>query len=641
MPVYKFGNSIDKYECVWECTAKNLEFAIKLFKISVLFPEQYVDKKFFKKGYDWDSEMHTYIPKADLTNAYIPVYLYNEKLERANYDKWRESKDKKAKLIRWSDAKPLCTLSLQDCINVDYNQLTDTKFLPSPESSGNLPAEITSNASLMEAVTHKLKARQWMTEVSKMREELTRKKDELYDQIQGFEKIIEGKRKTLFAIETYLGLHEDVVQLKQGASASEEEPISIYQMKLYMDEEVGLTEVDGYEFYEGLDWQSIEKFDKWISKHYKKFLYKPKSIMAWEVRRHDRNYDENKLINGILNAENHRTYFLIRNGDNLYRIDSNVYTPGKMFPSQDEFAEILKDKREDDAKDYIEKRMYIFIALQGLVDRSPILGTNFQGKIDFIHPSNFNEKYINLIRDAEMDFIIGDGRPSWDEYTKENRNTIKEGCRCFLQLDHYHDHKYIVARISGGSRWSKIPPDGVYIIEEDMTDDYNGSGFKIRYSSDEEIYAKKSWMHSWEGEFRKRKKRLGFKAHKSELLNIDEITYSDIDYYIHNRLYRQSYIDVLSMMKKIYMWKKEEFTKEKPFIDLLADKFDWENKNEIQKMTSYWKTKNKWMRFLSTDEPKAFRMIGKYIEKAKKKEDWKTGRPSLTKGDIDNIGDTK
>jgi hypothetical protein len=78
--------------------------------------------------------------------------------------------------------------------------------------------------------------------------------------------------------------------------------------------------------------------------------------------------------------------------------------------------------------------MYVFIMLQGLVDRAEVFGTNFAGKIDFINPLLFDKKYINLIRDAELEIWLSDGRPSWVEYKRKNADTIRVGSR--VLIDH-------------------------------------------------------------------------------------------------------------------------------------------------------------------------------------------------------------
>jgi hypothetical protein len=413
-----------------------------------------------------------------------------------------------------------------------------------------------------------------------------------------------------------------VLQLKAGTSADENEPIYIYQMKLYMDEEVGLTEVDGGDFYKGMDYRSIEQFDKWISRHYEKFLYRPKSIMVWQVRRHDKEYDDRAFVNKLLNNENHRSYFLIRNGSNLYRIDSDVYVGPTSFSKIGELEKVIEKDKEyggdgSEVKEFIKQRMYILFALQGLLDRSNIFGTSLRGKLDLIDPSKFNSDKIKLIRDAEKDMYIGDGRPSWEEWKESNRSTIRQGSKCWFNLPNYYNRSnFNHERIINGNavhslKWINPPSSGIYIIE-----DIEGIYYKIKYipSGDEEVYSEKEGYHP-------RKKRLTFLALQSELLNLDEITFEEINYYIHNRLYREDYLGILPNLKMIYQSKKEESIKEQPFIDLLADKFDYSDKEGIRKMLNYWKTKNKWKRFLSTDEGKAFRMIGSWITAAKKKEE--------------------
>jgi hypothetical protein len=623
MPEYTFGN-YDTYSGYhhWHCNANTIELAIKLFKLECLWPETYLDKQYFNQlGEDGyrntvrDEVTGIEKPRNIPPDAFIPIYIIDNEKENKESEKWLKRHKNLEKFPgRWYDQEPLAKLPLFDCIDVNYTALADTKLLPSPETqSGDLVEIPKENTALMEATISKPKAREYMFNIMKLQKELEEQRRDLAAQISKFEEIISEKKRILYAIETYMGLYEDVVQLKKGENADPDEPISVYQLKLFMDEEVGLVQLDGDKYDEGMDFQDLDKFDEWITEHYEQFIYYPKAVLAWQVRREKKNYDPNPFVNSMMNDENFHTYFLIRNGENLYRIDSNVSIPDVTFPTAEEFDKTVKHDQEwhhdgKDIKEFINKHMYVLIALQGLVDRTPIFGTNFAGKADFVNPKNFNSKYIHLVRDAETDHQIGDGRPTWYDFIAENRKSITVGTRVMIDFA-LRDYKEKTDRITGMSKWNtKMPDTGeIFIIQDYKKDRGYGSygNYQIKYQPGGEVFISDGWGT---GEWRPRKNKVSYWAYADELLNIDAINYDEINYYIHNRLYRRSYLTMLQLMRKAYRLKKEEHDAEEPFAKLLAK----ETKTSVKQAhdaIDWWKLKNKWKRSVSADESKAYRMI--------------------------------
>ena len=167
-------------------------------------------------------------------------------------------------------------------------------------------------------------------------------------------------------------------------------------------------------------------------------------------------------------------------------------------------------------------------------------------------------------------------------------------------------------RVVSNSRYSDflpVPRNGVYQIIEKDSYRYK---FKFDPSEDSKI-----WVKDENGnvDYRARKNKMSFWAYDSELLNIDEITFEDVDYYLHTRAYRKHYLDFLPVLKQIYTQKKQEEQEEQPFVELLKSKFNFDNEREIKVMINYWKTKNKWKRSISVDDQKAYRMIGSWIKR--------------------------
>jgi hypothetical protein len=408
---FKFGD--DSGSGHVDIEAKNLETAIKIFKVKIMWPEKYIlsDKqKVFTHDYNDAGE---YLPVDIPDDAYIPVFAYDSEEE----DKAHEEKGtKKRKYKFWHEKEPVYKLPFLESVNVDYNKMIDTKYLPLQEAAGDESRAVIESREIVQASGNKLAAREWENRMGRLQKELERKKEKMELEVNKFREIIKGKLKALYAIETYLGVYEEIEQIAWREQAYLDEPITVYQQKCYMDEEAGLTELDGYRFKDGMDYKDIGEFDGWIKKRYKRYLYKPKSIMAWQVRRTKKDYGD--PFENTTNIYNFETYFLLRNGDNLYRIFSNVSTPDTMFPTVKKIKEVFKKDKEwkkngKEVKEFYERYMYIFIMLQGIVDRTEVFGTNFAGKIDFINPLYFDKNYIQLVRDAEPENWISDGRPTW------------------------------------------------------------------------------------------------------------------------------------------------------------------------------------------------------------------------------------
>ena len=177
---------------------------------------------------------------------------------------------------------------------------------------------------------------------TQMRREIEKKLDAIRDVASKMGSEIKRLTYVIQTIETYAGIKEEVLTLQSGESAAETEPIVIRQAVLFMDEEFALIDDD-------FDWRKMESFDKWLveSDNFKNLLPDAKSIVAIKPRRKDKQYAENdEWYNLIMNQPNHVTLFLIRNGDNLYRLESeHIYLEDRMFPNLDEFQKVLEEER--------------------------------------------------------------------------------------------------------------------------------------------------------------------------------------------------------------------------------------------------------------------------------------------------------
>lgn len=589
--------------------AKNLDHAIRIFKVSELFPEKYVDQKFIKSS-EYDSDLRRSIHKYKGDPL---IYIFE-----VDSDKKRNKK--------------LGSIRLKDCIDIDFrdylpnsNLLEAPKELAQEEEEGpNLP--IVTSAQALLQINSKLVLREKHDAIAKKKAELEAMVSDMNRAMFALTEEINKKKKVVYIIETYLGLQEEVVQIASGKSSDPDTPLTLFQQKLYMDEEVGICEDDG------IDFSNIEEFDSWITKNIDRFAYQPKSILAWQVRRNTKDYDgADALTRAQYSTWNKQTYFLIRNGENIYRIWSNVCIGDRLFPKKLEYSDIISDEetpdswRKDNLKKLHESYLYGLIAIQGIIERTDILGTNIRGKVNLTRPDGAPDHLVKFIRDDEPEFWLGDGRLRWRDFIKKNQESVEVGtriCRATTKRFFRMSGKDNDAWRSDPFRPAYPPSFGdvlsVIASKKDPRGNYfsHGTSYKVLYMPENEEY----WdRRTWES--RKRKRRVSWLFYGDEVLNVDEITLEEIDYYLQSRLDRKDYLELIPTLIWLKKFKIEENELEEEFCKMIAStlKMDYNksNRGKIQKAISWWKLKNKWKRALTKEESTAFRMITNKLRKEK------------------------
>ena len=618
---YIFG---DTYHHQHTIEANSLELAIKIFKTEVLYPEEFVNSKQVKErgqsnGRDELSYEGDHPYEFNTKNPTISIFLWKEKGEN----------------------KKVGQVSLAECLDVDFGTLLPArKMLEAPkgsEAEGDSQLPVIGSQKELCSLGGKMEFRDKHMQLMLKKKELELMKDKLNEALEAMQNELTRKKRLLYAIETYMGINEEVYELAKGSKASEDEPLTVFQQVLYMDEEIGIWE-DG-----GLDISSVDKFDEWITRNYSNFLHKPKSVCVFQVRRHAKDYVGgdtslgSAFANAMMNEGNFNTYFLIRNGECLYRIWSDVSMSSRLFPTKQEFQEIMdryESWGESNVRDKLEERhrqyMYGLIAIQGLVERTDVFGESLRGKVNLI-TGKFDPADVVLVRDAEPDHWLGDGKPSWRDYCEANRTTVKVGSRIMLTHRGFWNHKEEGWRL--GSQRAPWPAnEEIYVVEEMKTEeDKKKSGrewdIRIIYHPKDEIWPS---LYSYIAPH-ERQKGVGFKLYLDEVLNYDEITLDDIDYYMKSRLERENYLDMLPVLHWLRKRKRQARDLEAEFVKLVAGQIGYceSQYGRIRHCIEWWKLKNKWKRALTVDEAKALRMVvaklksGTPIEFLRPRSHWK------------------
>ena len=613
---YCFGEPHSEHRAVVE--AKNLEVAIKLFKVSELFPEKCVDTVYWKKDHD-GSFAREY-------NSALGRYETQFKIDNPKIDIYENIKD--------HDWKKVGSIGLQDCINVNFRDLMPSaNLLPPPPS--DIPGEpseestlpVVGSAAELAHVGSKIELRQKHDAIALKKAELERMVQEMNSAMAVLNKELKQKQKVIYIIETFLGIHEEVIQIREGEPAPEDSKLTLYQQKLFMDEEVGIwDDKDG----QGIDCKDIEQFDGWICKHYEKFAYEPLSVIVWQVRRNDKEYGS-IWDNVRFNQWNKATYFLIRNGSNLYRIWSNVSVSDLLFPTKDEYMNLINEERRWGSERAMEKLqekhenyLYGLIAIQGMIERTEILGTRLRNNgVNLLSPRGNVDENIRFIRDAETEYWIGDGKPRWSEFLRANRETIRLGSRICLATEKF----YYTFSGNDNDKWRCAPyrPDRPpsrgqwYLVEAfkgESKDTYfpHDTNILIRYQPGDCL--------GWDPYTREdvtRKRRIPWYMYCDEAINFDEISDEEADYYMKSRIDRRSYIKMLPTLHWIRDIKRQEKELEDEFAKMIAGALNWEyndeNRKLIQEAIVWWKLKNKWKRAITIENSTATNMILRKLKK--------------------------
>ena len=588
--------------------ANSVEHAIRVFKVTELFPEKYVDKSYYKRderGYpdrEYDSALGRYISKFRCENPKIFIYSQEDS----------------------SEGIKVGELGLLDCIDVNFEEiLHKPNLLQAPEiTSDSEPNDILpviKSTKVVSQINSKLELREQHDKLKLLTSKYELMVSEAKRALEVLNDELRKKQKVVYIIETFLGVNEEVVQLLEGEAAAQGSKLTLFQQKLYMDEEVGIWDDRDAQ---GIDFKNIEEFDEWIKQHYKTFAHKPLSIISWQIRRSDKDYG-NTWENAQLNSFNKETYFLIRNGENLYRIWSDVKTPSKLFPGIKEYQKVYNDKYSwgrDLAIKELQKRhesyLYGLIAIQGLIERTDVLGTDLKS-INLMGPYEKLIDRVEFVRDAEPQHWVTDGRPSWHDFITKNRSTISKGTRIVIAVRPTDLRLY--GKDNDSWRCSPFKPDSLppydqwYLVEEILTRNYHDADFLIRYHLEDTIK-----YDSYTYEPIKRKNRIPFRLYKDEVINFDGITLEEVDYYLKNRMERRSYLDILPVLTWIKKIKFEEKELEDGFTKMIAGKLSWElnpkNLKSIQEAIDWWKLKNRIKRAITKKDSTAIRMIVKRLK---------------------------
>jgi hypothetical protein len=148
----------------------------------------------------------------------------------------------------------------------------------------------------------------------------------------------------IHTVDLYAGLTEELVAVREGDAAPIDTKVHLMQRRHYMDEECLARYEAG-----GMSFEDIEAFDKWLARdeNFTRLLPHDRTIVAFRVRHYDRRTDNTGIEAFIAlwyeNQESRRTYLYIRNGRQLWRMETSINFEEELFPSRED-SELLGDE---------------------------------------------------------------------------------------------------------------------------------------------------------------------------------------------------------------------------------------------------------------------------------------------------------
>lgn len=419
-------------------------------------------------------------------------------------------------------------------------------------------------------------------------------------------KLIRRLNSIVFTLEIYSGIDEEVKQIQSGAPAFDDTPIYLCQLMKFMDEEVGDPDNGG------VSYDSVDVFYDWMvkySSHLKCFNYElllpfKKCVRTLRVRRNtSERYSLDPFNNRWRIEQEMNTFLLIRNGENIYVIDSKMSFNKKLYPDKKELTEIFNLNDEDEVFDSLQGYKNGMVIIQGLIDRTDVFG-DISNDISVLSTKSQEEG--KVIFNYEMDEnLITDGSKTFLDFLQTD--DVKHGDRILLINAYSHPNKFL--------KWydneyacPPSPKDGIYKVEN-----IDGS-LCIKYLPDDDVY------NSSTGYMTKRKNRVSYRINpKSDhnIVNIDRVSHRDIDW-LSNMMYdrrdRRKYLRVNGLLKALKRFKNLELKEEESFVRMLQS-YTSANELTVLDAVHWWKTKNMHKRALTVDDKKAFRMIVKKLNK--------------------------
>ena len=418
----------------------------------------------------------------------------------------------------------------------------------------------------------------------------------------------------------------DIHRLAEGDPVPAEEPLSLRQRILFMDEELCVH------LEREADYKDIDLFFKWMKEPANRDIIapEPRCVVCLKPKRFNKQYRSgDPLWDKMQNDWNHHTFVVIRNGENLWWFESDdleVYEWA--FPHEDFEEKFLKEQKdghflEAKAMKHTDTRYRVLkymMFLQGLIDQ----------RQDLIGPTATRTNLmklqgIRLIRDDEN--AIGTGRKPWKEFRKEKNALIRRGTRILYVAGECWSDSYRNRPTPCSGRflkyysndWSmpEFPGTGLYSSDDIIIVDHYENHMPVKMKHPKPVFrylpGDKVWDRT-EYEERERKNRVAWEYQMDHVLNYDAVSLEELQGYLEDRTMRADFASMIPVLVKMKLFKLQEARDETAFKELLSEDIRKEtgkapSSASMDEAVSWWKSKVIFTRALRSDDRKAWNMI--------------------------------
>lgn len=572
----------------------------------------------------------TFYVCSDINEHFEPYESTDEKTLDTLNEHYRYLPDARR---HWDDAEKLFNGELMLDIVDEGQDGTDvnTYTLVAGGNLKHLQSQKQALSDANERVGHILAAARAKIEIVQARMEHERRKLDKYK--GGIMRQIERIDNVLGLLDLYTTDGNDINHIKEGVPASADEPLYIRQLTLYMDEECAITDN------EGIDANDIPQFTEWLlsdQKHIDQLVPEQRVVVAIKPRRGAGKHYDNNIYKEQVERWNKYTYFLFRNGENLYYIDSqNFQVKENLIPTKKELEGVQQAAKDAERWGRSVQEVYerfnlqyfqFMMFLQGIIVNTDILDP-IPKTINMLDESTYKD-YVKAVYDAEN--LLLDGHKTYNEWKAENRSSVTVGSRIIYSA---HLTESWDRNVSRHERWGNehllryyksdwnmpsLPETGVY--------DVKAVKYDLRYKRDDLLYTgegkdevlgflyeyRKDWGYF---DAEKKHRRVTCLINNDDIyLNYNMLSLEDIEYYLNSRIYRPQYLEIMPILLQARKELREEKRQEDAFRDLLINHSSRPlTPDAVDEAISWWKMKNKYKRPISKDCTKAMRMIKKRL----------------------------
>lgn len=377
------------------------------------------------------------------------------------------------------------------------------------------------------------------------------------------------------SLDLYIGKGVEVTALRKGQSACPLLPLTVMQSKLVMVEEISVfTHVD-----ETTDHQSFNGMASLLESNpafVEQIFPTERCIVCMCSTRRDLHY-ENAFEGYQRNQTNRAVFLLVRDGENIYCVDSPVTThlgASRLFPSKGEsdaiFTGVGGEQITFDSLKYTKslsafeaaalhyKRFLILLA--GLDHRLRLFGdfyTEPQG-LDFVSLS-FQEKYLRFIHDDDGESMLPRERVQHvSEWIKEMNSYLSPGSRVYC----------LWWRLKG----EETSPGLMHF----KADPVHSSGVALAYADGSaicvDVDARRSRWHDNKTVFQSKvylTQAVNLSHGTEPFLVLDAVNQEQLRRYIFNRRSRVHSVEYIELFKQALKFTEQERVHEAPMRERL------------------------------------------------------------------------